>query len=67
MKPTHVLVAESDGEKLIGEQWITLEDFAKLFTYGENHTRNVRGELTSISHDIRVRARPSTEKESTDT
>ena len=30
-RPTHVLIARSDGEKLTGEEWITLEDFAKLF------------------------------------
>lgn len=30
-RPTHVLIARSDGEKLVGEEWITLEEFAKLF------------------------------------
>ena len=30
-RPTHVLVAHIDGENLTGEEWITLEDFAKLF------------------------------------
>jgi hypothetical protein len=29
--PTHVLVGTSDGEKLTGERWMTLGDFAKLF------------------------------------
>lgn len=32
-RPTHVLVASSDGEKLLGEEWITLEQFATFFTW----------------------------------
>lgn len=35
--PTHVLVGTSDGEKLTGERWMSLEDFAALFTYGETY------------------------------
>lgn len=32
-RPTHVLVATSDGGKLT-EEWITLEAFAKFFRWG---------------------------------
>lgn len=55
-RPTHVMVAYSDGEKLIGERWITLEEFAKLFTYGESYDKAaVRGE-SEPNYEIRVRS-----------
>lgn len=59
-RPTHVLVARSDGEKLTGEEWMTLEDFAKLFTWGKTmYTTGRDGgpgtALMAERNDIRVR------------
>lgn len=44
MRPTHVLVATSDGERLTGESWMTLEDFAKLFSPGTARGRTEDGQ-----------------------
>ena len=52
--PTHVLVGTSDGEKLTGERWMSLEDFAALFTYGETRSADGRGWPT---RDIRLKRR----------
>ena len=52
--PTHVLVGTSDGEKLTGERWMTLEDFAALFTYGETHSVRM---LSAPERHIRLKRR----------
>ena len=54
MRPTHVLVATSDGEKLTGETWMTLEDFVALFTYGTRWGVNKHG--PTMTNEIRVAA-----------
>ena len=55
MRPTHVLVATSDGEKLTGETWMALEDFAKLFTYGKTMTIDEATGMMGITQDVLVR------------
>ena len=39
-----MLVATSDGEKLTGETWMTLEDFAALFYPSASRGRNKDGQ-----------------------
>lgn len=52
-RPTHVLAAHSDGEKLTDEHWMTLEDFARLFTYGPTRTKDSQGRW-GMRNDVRV-------------
>lgn len=61
-RPTHVLVGTSDGDKLTGERWITLEDFARLFTWGTSYTEGARGLLT---HKNVIRVARDTEGDAT--